>query len=116
VAKRVNQGGCEHGTLLKNGHGIDDRGAGLSLARPFSNVPHHTVDCCGRISTRKVGSSLPMCPFHVADKPACRTGGGSIPHSPSDCRKATYTSEEVVTTSAALVQKHLQWKDAAIVR
>jgi hypothetical protein len=33
--------------LLKNGHGIDDRGAGLSLTRSSRHVPHHTVDCCG---------------------------------------------------------------------
>lgn len=34
----------------------------------------------------------------------------------ADCRKATYTAKEGGTTSAALVQKHLPWKDAAIVR
>jgi hypothetical protein len=34
----------------------------------------------------------------------------------ADCRKATYTAKEGGTTSAAWVQKHLPWKDAAIVR
>jgi hypothetical protein len=30
----------------------------------------------------------------------------------ADCRKATYTSKEGGTASAALVQKHLPWIDA----
>jgi hypothetical protein len=32
----------------------------------------------------------------------------------ADCRKATFTAKERGTTSAAFVQKHLPWKDAAI--
>jgi len=45
MAKQVNRGVCEHRTLLKNRHGIDNHGAGLSLARPFRNVSHHSVSC-----------------------------------------------------------------------
>ena len=58
-------------------------------------------------------------PFLIVLNSSCRVTGCSdrwrLNTASADCRKATYTAKEGGTTSAALVQEHLPWKDGAIV-